>query len=67
MSGMDSQKDQPSATDDRIAENRLPAPVAPATRDPAQSEPSGMPPGRHDDRRSPLDKVFYDPQTERKP
>jgi hypothetical protein len=62
---MDSQKNQPSATDDRIAENQFPAPVAPVTRDAAQTEPSGLPPGHRDDRRSPIDNVFYDPEPEK--
>ncbi|MFN2460349.1 MAG: hypothetical protein ABR591_06650 [Candidatus Velthaea sp.] len=63
---MNGTPEEPSATDDRIAENRTPAPVAPATRDPQATEPSGLPPGQSDDRRSPLDPVFYDPQ-EKKP
>ncbi|GAC1593874.1 MAG: hypothetical protein NVS3B28_24160 [Candidatus Velthaea sp.] len=52
---------EPSATDERIAENRHPAPVAPATRDADQSEPSGLPPGVVDDDRTPLDPEFYNP------
>lgn len=60
---MDKRRDdlEPTETDDRIAENREPAPVAPATRDAEQSEPGGLPPGQRDDRRSPIDPVFYDP------
>jgi len=50
-----------TATDDRIAENLVPAPIAPATRDAAQTEPDGLPPGLADDTRSPLDSVFRDP------
>lgn len=50
-----------TATDDRIDENREPAYVAPATRDANAGEPGGLPPGQADDRRSPLDPVFYDP------
>ncbi|GAC1406682.1 MAG: hypothetical protein NVSMB64_12650 [Candidatus Velthaea sp.] len=58
-----SDDEEPSATEERIAENRVPAPVAPATRDAKHTEPSGLPPGVNDDRRSPLDAVFYDPAT----
>jgi hypothetical protein len=50
-----------TATDDRIAENRAPAPIAPASRDAAQTEPGGLPPGMTDETRSPLDPVFRDP------
>jgi hypothetical protein len=58
---MDSQSTERSATDERIDANREPAPIAPATRDSNQTEPSGLPPGITDDDRSPLDPVFYDP------
>jgi len=51
---MNSDTDEPTETDERIAENRGPAPVV---------NPSGAP----DDRRSPLDKVFYDPDSEAQP
>ena len=51
---------QRSATDERIAENQQPAPIAPATRDAKQTEPGGLPPG-HSDGRSPLDPLVYDP------
>jgi len=54
-----------SATDDRIDENREPAPIAPATRDVQRTEPGGLPPGRSDNTRSPLDRVFYDPKTKK--
>lgn len=57
----DSTDRERSATDDRIDENREPAPIAPVTRDAAQSEPSGLPPGHTDDDRSPLDPAFFDP------
>lgn len=50
-----------TATDDRIDENREPAPIAPASRDADQTEPGGLPPGQSDDHRSPLDPAFYDP------
>jgi hypothetical protein len=51
-----------TATDDRIDDNREPAPIAPATRDENASEPGGLPPGQSDDTNSPLDPAFYDPQ-----
>jgi hypothetical protein len=58
-------KDEPfherTATDDRIEENRQPAPIAPATRDSERSEANGLPPRQTDDPRSPLDPVFFDP------
>jgi hypothetical protein len=47
-----------TATDDRIDENREPAPIAPVTRDPEKSEPGGLPPGQSDSTRSPLDPVL---------
>jgi hypothetical protein len=49
-----------TATDDRIDENREPAPIAPATRDSKKTEAGGLPPGQSDDVRSPLDPSFYD-------
>jgi hypothetical protein len=58
---MDRSAEDRTATDDRIDENREAAPIAPATRDRDQTEPSGLPPGQFDDERSPLDPVFYDP------
>jgi hypothetical protein len=54
MWAMNPQDNEPTETDERIAENRTPAPVV---------NPSGAP----DDRRSPIDKVFYDPDSEPKP
>jgi hypothetical protein len=43
-------------TDERVAENRAPATIAPVTRDASTVDPStGMPPGMHDDDASPLD------------
>ncbi len=51
-----------TATDDRIDENREPAPIAPATRNPDETQPSGLPPGRSDETGSPLDRVFFDPK-----
>jgi hypothetical protein len=53
MGAMNAQDNQPTETDERIAENRTPAPVV---------NPSEAP----DDRRSPLDKVFFDPDSEPK-
>jgi len=58
-----SPRDERTATDERIEQNREPAPIAPVTRDPDQAEPSGLPPGHLDDARSPLDRVFADPST----
>jgi hypothetical protein len=44
-------------TDERVAENRTPAPIASVTRDDAGVDPStGLPPGMHDDDASPLDR-----------
>ncbi len=54
--------DERSVTDDRISENQIPAPVAPVTRKDDTTEPDGFAPGQSDDRRSPLDGVFYDPK-----
>ncbi len=51
-----------TATDDRIDENREPAPVAPLTRDANTTDDAGLPPGITDDTRSPLDPVFFDPK-----
>jgi hypothetical protein len=54
MAAMNPQDNEPTETDERIAENRTPAPVV-------------NPSGASDDRRSPIDKVFYDPDSEPKP
>ncbi len=48
-----------TATDDRIDENREPAPIAPVTGDPERSGPGGVPSGQSDDQRSPLEPAFY--------
>ncbi|HEY4440733.1 MAG TPA: hypothetical protein VGN14_09765 [Candidatus Elarobacter sp.] len=43
-------------TDERVAENATPAPRAPVTRREGDTDPAtGLPPGMHDDDRSPLD------------
>jgi hypothetical protein len=54
----DDRSDEPTETDERVAENRTPAPIAPVTRDAgAAVDPStGMPPGMHEDDASPLDR-----------
>ncbi len=54
------ENDRPSdrtETDERVAENRTPAPRAPLTRDDAtDTDPAtGLPRGMHDDDASPLD------------
>ena len=44
-------------TDERVAENQTPAPIASVTRDARDVDPNtGMPPGMHDDDSSPLDR-----------
>ncbi|MDB5071757.1 MAG: hypothetical protein JWM87_2868 [Candidatus Eremiobacteraeota bacterium] len=44
-------------TDERVAENRTPAPIASATRGDGDVDPStGLPRGMHDDDSSPLDR-----------
>ena len=43
-------------TDERVAENQTPAPIASLTRDAGDVEPAtGLPRGQHDDDSSPLD------------
>lgn len=43
-------------TDDRVAENATPAQRTPVTRRAGDTDPAtGLPPGMHDDDRSPLD------------
>jgi hypothetical protein len=43
-------------TDDRVAENKTPSERVPVTRKPGDTDPAtGLPPGMHDDDRSPLD------------
>ncbi|MEA2664041.1 MAG: hypothetical protein QOI11_985 [Candidatus Eremiobacteraeota bacterium] len=55
---MDDRSNEPTATDERVAENETPAPVAPVTRKPdAEIDPAtGLPRGMHDDDASPLDR-----------
>jgi hypothetical protein len=44
-------------TDERVAENRAPSPIAPVTRNDEPVDPqTGMPSGMHDDDTSPLDR-----------
>ena len=43
-------------TEERVAENATPSPRTPLTRNAGDTEPAtGLPPGMHDDDRSPLD------------
>lgn len=43
-------------TEERVAENATPSPRTPVTRREGDTDPAtGMPPGMHDDDRSPLD------------
>ena len=43
-------------TDERVAENKTPSERVPVTRKPGDTDPAtGLPPGMHDDDRSPLD------------
>ena len=51
-------------TDERVAENATPSPRAPVTRRPDDTDPAtGLPPGMHDDDRSPLDPKPVTPVT----
>jgi len=51
------ESEERTETDERVEENRTPAPVAPVSRDAAEVEPgTGLPPGQHDDDASPLDR-----------
>ncbi|HEV2644014.1 MAG TPA: hypothetical protein VGT98_14985 [Candidatus Elarobacter sp.] len=54
----DDRSNERTETDERVAENRTPAQRAPVSRDDdAAVDPStGLPPGTHDDDRSPLDR-----------
>jgi hypothetical protein len=54
----DDRTQQRTETDERVAENRTPAPIAPVTRDDSQDvDPAtGLPRGQHDDDASPLDR-----------
>jgi hypothetical protein len=49
--------DEPTETDERVAENRSPAPIASLTRDAKTDtdQTTGLPRGQHDDDASPLD------------
>jgi hypothetical protein len=55
---MEDRSNERTETDERVAENRTPAPRAPVTRDDdAPVDPgTGLPPGMHDDDASPLDR-----------
>ncbi len=54
----DDRSTERTETDERVAENREPAPRAPVTRDDdtAVDPSTGLPPGMHDDDASPLDR-----------
>jgi hypothetical protein len=59
----DDKRDQPrdaerTATDEMGDRYRDGAHVVPLTRDPDESEPTGLPPGMKDSRKSPADVVF---------
>lgn len=59
----DDKRDQPSdaertATDEMGDRYRNGGKVVPLTRDPEKSEPTGLPPGVHDSRKSPADVIF---------
>ncbi len=55
---MHDRSNEPTATDERVAENATPSPVAPVTReDDDDVDPAtGLPRGMHDDDASPLDR-----------
>ena len=56
---MDDRSNDPTATDERVAENATPSPVAPVTRKPGDGDvdpATGLPRGMHDDDASPLDR-----------
>jgi hypothetical protein len=60
---MDDKRDPPrgeerTATDDMGDRYRAGAQIIPLTRNPDQSEPSGLPLGVHDSRKSPVDVIF---------
>jgi hypothetical protein len=46
--------DERTATDDMADRYRNGATIKPVTGDPEQSEPTGLPPGMHDSRKSPV-------------
>jgi len=53
----DDRSNERTETDERVAENRTPAPRAPVARDDSAVDPgTGMPPGMHEDDASPLDR-----------
>jgi hypothetical protein len=54
----DDRSGERTETDERVAENRAPAPVASVTRDddPSVDPATGLPRGMHDDDASPLDR-----------
>lgn len=58
---MEHRSDERTETDDRVAENAGEQPIVPATRDAAESGEGGLPPGLHDDRRSPIDPAMHSP------
>ncbi len=55
---MEDRSNERTETDERVAENQMPAPRAPVSRDDdAPVDPgTGMPPGMHGDDASPLDR-----------
>ena len=52
---MNDRSNERTETDERVAENRQGAPIAPATRDDSADPNTGLPQGVHDDA-SPLDR-----------
>jgi hypothetical protein len=59
----DDKRDQPrdeerTATDEMGDRYRDGAEIVPLTRNPDESEPTGLPPGVHDSRKSPADIIF---------
>jgi hypothetical protein len=53
---MDRSSKEPTATDERVAENATPARREPVTRHEGDTDPeTGLPPGTHPDDSSPLD------------
>jgi hypothetical protein len=55
---MDDRSNEPTATEERVAENAAPSPVAPVTgkADAGIDPATGLPRGMHDDDSSPLDR-----------
>jgi hypothetical protein len=69
---MDDRAHERTETDERVAENQSPAPIAPLTRDAkTDTDPAtGLPRGQHDDDASPLDPgepLGGKPTSERRP